>query len=321
MSGRSGGQMSQELINSLNAGDIIEILLPGHHHWAIYVGDGNIVHITGTIVGVGDDSVHGNSAVVEKSTLDAEAKCGEFKVNNLYNGDVMPIPKDKVVSSALQIVGESKPYGTCCRNFVLELKYGSANLDIIIRNLMPIPGELTVAAAKGVKILGSTISSNSDIVGSIAAKGVDLAGQGLTAVSDVVGSAAGKGVAALGNMLSIGAQTLAPVIAAKVDAISAGSGSMVLAAAESLAPLGESLAAQSGDAEEATARNITQLGSSVSSSSTAVGSAVSTGLSWLGSASAAGASSLMGYFRSPAESSNQADNKSSNPEDCNEQKQ
>ncbi|CAJ0966951.1 unnamed protein product [Ranitomeya imitator] len=143
--------MSQELINSLNAGDIIEILLPGHHHWAIYVGDGNIVHITGTIVGAGDDSVHGNSVVVEKSTLDAEAKCGEIKVNNLYNGDVMPIPKDEVVRSALQIVGESKPYGTCCRNFVLELKYGSANLDIIIRNLMPIPVELTVAAAKGVK--------------------------------------------------------------------------------------------------------------------------------------------------------------------------
>ncbi|KAM4018343.1 uncharacterized protein ACNLHF_007713 [Anomaloglossus baeobatrachus] len=318
--------MSQELGSSFNAGDIIEILHPGHRHWAIYIGDGNIVHLTGTIVGAGDDSVHGNSVVVEKTNLEDAAKGSGFRVTNLYNGEVMPIPNDEVVSSALRTVGESKPYGICCQNFVLELKYGSANLDIIIRNLMPIPGEITVAAAKGVKILGSTISSNSDIVGSIAAKGVDLAGQGLTAVSDAVGTAAGKGVAVLGNMLSMGAQTLAPVIAAKVDAISAGSGSMVLAAADSIAPLAETLAAQSGSAEEATARSITQLGSSVSSSSSAVGSAVSTGLSWLGSASAAGASSLLGYFRSPAETPNEADKISSVPEDCekdtcNEQKQ
>ncbi|KAM3920285.1 uncharacterized protein RB166_014677 [Leptodactylus fuscus] len=298
--------MSLEPGCSLSDGDIIEILQPGHRHWAIYVGDGTIVHITGSIVGIGEDSVHGNS-VVEKSTLETEAKGCEIKVNNIYSGELIPIPKEEVVRSALKIVGESKPYGSCCRNFVLELKYGSANLDLILRNLMPIPGEIAVAATKGVKVMGSTISSNSEIVGSIAAKGVDLAGQGLTAMSDVVGTAAGKGVAAFGNMLSIGAQTLAPVIASKVDAISPGSGSMVLTAADCITPLAESLAAQSGEAEEATAHSVMQLGSSVASSSSAVGSAVATGLSWLGSASAAGASSLLGYFRSGAESSNQAD--------------
>lgn len=311
--------------STLNDGDIIEIPQTGHRHWAIYVGDGNIVHITGRIVGTGDDSVHGNSVVVEKSTLEAEAKGCGFTVNNIYNGDVIPIPNKEVVNLALQTVGESKPYGSCCRNFVLELKYGRANLDIIIRNLMPIPGAITVAAAQGVKIMGSTVSSNSEIVGTIAAKGVDLAGQGLTAMSDAVGTVAGKGVAAFGNMLSIGAQSLAPVIAARADAISAGSGTMVLTAANCITPLAESLAAQSGDAEEATARSIVQLGSSVSSSSGAVGSAVASGLSWLGSASAAGASSLIGYFKSDAQSTNQTDEKLNILEDgkndsCNKQK-
>ncbi|XP_069824417.1 uncharacterized protein [Dendropsophus ebraccatus] len=317
--------MSQEMDFSLNDGDIIEILQPGHRHFAIYVGNGNVVHITGGIVGSGDDSVHGNSVMVEKSTLEAAAKGGGFKVNNIYHGDLIPIPSEEVVSSALQIVGESKPYGSCCKNFVLELKYGRANLDIIIRNLMPIPGEITVVAAKGVKAMGSAVSSSSEIVGSIAAKGVDLAGQGLTAMSETVGTFAGKGVAAFGNMLSVGAQTLAPAIAARADALSAGSGAMVLTAADCIAPLAETLTAQSGEAEEATARSVMQLGSSVSSSSTAVGSAVATGLSWLGSASVAGASSLMGYFRSGADSTNETDGKInvvevSEKDKCNEQK-
>ncbi|XP_071970451.1 uncharacterized protein [Engystomops pustulosus] len=311
--------MSQELLQgppgscTPNHGDIIEILRPGHRHWAIYIGDGNIVHITGTVVGVGDDSVHGN-CVVEQSTLDTEAKESGFRVNNIYNGELTPIPRDQVVRSALQIVGENKPYGSCCRNFVLELKFGPANLDIIIQNLMPIPGEITVAAAKGVKVMGSTISSNSEIVGSIAAKGVDLAGQGLTAMSDAVGTVAGRGVAAFGNMLSIGAQTLAPIIASKVDAVSAGSGTMVLSAAGCIAPIGESLAAQSAEAEEAAARTVMQLGSSVASSSAVIGSSVATGLSWLGSASAAGASSLIGYFTSTAETSNEVSDKDTSNE-------
>ncbi|CAH2325193.1 phospholipase A and acyltransferase 4-like [Pelobates cultripes] len=30
-------------------GDMIEISQPGHQHWAIYVGDGYIVHITGNL--------------------------------------------------------------------------------------------------------------------------------------------------------------------------------------------------------------------------------------------------------------------------------
>ncbi|XP_056384445.1 uncharacterized protein LOC130277736 [Hyla sarda] len=304
--GNKSQNMSLELGCTLNDGDIIEIFQAGHRHWAIYVGDGNIVHMTGSIVGSGDDSVHGNSIVVEKSTLEAEAKGCGFKLNNIYNGDLIPILKEEVVRSALGIVGESKPYGSCCKNFVLELKYGKANLDIIIRNLMPIPGEIAVVAAKGVKVTGTAISSNSDVVGSFAAKGVDLAGQGLTAMSDTVGTVAGKGVAAFGNVLSIGAQTLAPIIAAKADALSAGSGTMVLTAADCIAPLAESL---SGDAQEATAQSIMQLGSSVSSSSAAVGSAVSSGLSWLGSASAAGASSLLGYFKSGAEPINQTDEK------------
>ncbi|XP_063802217.1 uncharacterized protein LOC134970033 isoform X1 [Pseudophryne corroboree] len=293
--------MSLELGCPLQNGDIIEILQTGHHHFAVYVGDGYIVHITGRLVGMGDDALHGDSVVVEKTMLEGVVKGCSYKVNNIYDGDLIPVPRDEVVSSALQTVGESKPYGSSCRDFALELKFGSANLDIILRTLAAIPEEMAVTAAKGVQLIGSGVSLSSELVGSVAAKGVDLAGQGVMGMSSALGSAAGRGLAAFGNMLSAGAQTLAPIVAAKVDVVSPGSGTMVMTAAGCVAPLAESLAAQSGDAEEATARSVRQLGSSISSGSTSVGSAVSTGLSWLGSASAAGASSIIGYLRSGTE--------------------
>ncbi|KAM5138480.1 uncharacterized protein ACMZJ9_017048 [Mantella aurantiaca] len=289
--------MSLESCSTFTNGDIIEILQPEHHHWAVYVGDGHIIHLTGRIIGSGDDSVHGDS-IVEKITLENEAKGCKYKVNNILE-DLIPVPNDEVVKEALQMVGETKPCGSSCRDFALELKFGRSNLDIIIRNLAPIPGDVTMAAAKGVQIVGSAVNSSSEIVGSVAAKGIEFAGQGVTAMSGVLGAAAGKSIAAFGNMLSAGAQTLAPIVAAKLDAT--GYGTMLLSAAEYVPPLAESIAAQSAEAEEATANNIKQLGSNISSSSSAVGSAVATGLSWLGSASAAGASSLVSYLRSGTE--------------------
>ncbi|XP_075043517.1 phospholipase A and acyltransferase 4-like isoform X2 [Mixophyes fleayi] len=121
--------MSLDLGCPLQNGDIIEILQTGHRHWAVYVGDGYIVHITGRLVGTGDDSVHGESAVVEKTMLEEGVKGCDYKVNNIY--DVIPLARDEVVNSALQTVGENKPYGSSCRDFALELKYGRGNLDVV----------------------------------------------------------------------------------------------------------------------------------------------------------------------------------------------
>ncbi|XP_072277555.1 uncharacterized protein [Pyxicephalus adspersus] len=290
--------MSEGSCSTFTNGDIIEILQPGHCHWVVYVGDGHIVHLKGRITGSGDDAVHGQPNVVEKTALESEAKGYKYKVNNIYP-DLIPVPNDEVVKTALQMVGESKPYGFSCREFALELKYGCGNLDIIIRNLAPIPGELAIATSKGIQKIGSTVNSSSGIVGLVATKGVNLAGEGVTAMSGALGTAAGKGLAALGSMMSTGAQTLAPIVASKIEPT--GYGTMLLSAAECVSSLGESLASRSAEAEETTAISVKQLGSSISSSSSAVGSAVATGLSWLGSASAAGAASLTSYLMSGTE--------------------
>ncbi|KAM4617236.1 uncharacterized protein O3C94_021297 [Discoglossus pictus] len=300
---------------TLQAGDIIEISFPGHQHWAVYVGDGYMVHITGRIVGSGENSVHGDSNVVQKSEVETESKGCVYKVSNTFDGELMPVPMEDVVQSALKAVGENKPYGLNCLQFALELRYGTANVDLIVRTLAPIPGELALAAAKGVKLLGSTVSTSSDVVGSVTAKGVDLAGQGVTAMSGALGAAAGKGLAAIGSALAMGAQVLAPIVAAKAEAVSAGSGTMLLNAAECVGPLAESLVAKSTEAEEATTQGLKDLGSTLSAGSGSVGSAVSTGLSWLGSASSAGASSIISYLRSGSQPANvENENTTSNSE-------
>ncbi|KAM4723069.1 uncharacterized protein WCC33_009285 [Rhinophrynus dorsalis] len=278
-------------------GDIIEVSLPGHQHWAVYIGDGNIVHITGRILGSGEDSVHGDCNVVQQTELERETKGCKYKVNNKYDGEIIPVPTDELVHFALKMVGEKKPYGLNCDQFALELRYGQANLDLVLRALAPIPGEMTMAAAKGVKLVGSAVNTGSEVLGSVTAMGVDLAGQGVTAISGALGTAAGKGLSVFGNMLATSAQVLGPIVAAKAEAVSSGSGALVLNAAERLAPLAESLVARSGEAEEATTQGLRDLGSSMSAGSGAVGSVVATGLSWLGSASAAGASSLIGYLK------------------------
>ncbi|KAM8939232.1 uncharacterized protein RCH25_052807 [Pelodytes ibericus] len=293
--------MSLEMSGTLQNGDMIEISQPGHQHWAIYVGDGCIVHIAGRLVGSVEDSVHGDSIIVQKTKLETEVEGCTYKVNNMYDGELTPLATEEVIHSALKEVGENKPYGYSCQQFALGLKYGRGNLDMLIRALAPIPGEMTFAAAKGVKLAGSALSTGSDVVGSVTAKGVDLAGQGVTAVSGALGSAAGKGLAVFGNMLATGAQALAPIVAAKAEAVSVGSGAMLLSAAEHAATLGESLAARSGEAEDAAASGFRELGSAISEQSGSVGSALASGLSWLGSVSSAGASSVIGYLRSSNE--------------------
>lgn len=282
--------------------DIFEILQSRNRRWPVYVGAGRFgtqeeLCIIDRIIGSG--AVHGESNVVEKTTLENEAKGCKYEVSNIYQ-DLKPVPTDEVVKTALQMVGQSKPYGSSCRDFAFGLKYERGNLDINIRNMASIPRELTIAALKGVQIRGSAVNLNSEIVGQVATKGVDLAGQGVMAMSGVLGAAAGKSLAAFGSMLSAGTQTLAPIVAAKVDAT--GYGAMLVTAAERMPPLAESLVARSTEAEEATANSVKQLGSYISSNSSEAGSAVATGLSWwLGSTPIAGAFSLVKYLTSGTE--------------------
>ncbi|XP_063800964.1 uncharacterized protein LOC134969144 [Pseudophryne corroboree] len=285
-------------------GDMIEFQRYGYQHWGIYVGNGEIVHLTDQNGWSSLSSPFGETAVVKKDSLERIAADCTYKVNNKYDTKISPYPPTEIVRAALERVGMRLQYSIIsanCEHFVTELRYGIGSSDQILMTLAAVSEEMAVTAAKGVKLIGTGVSLSSGLVGSVAAKGVDLTGQGMMGMSSVLGSAAGRGLAAFGNMLFAGAQILAPIVAARVDEVSPGSGTTVMNAAGCVAPWAKSLAARSGDAEEATARSVRQLGSSISSGSTAVGSAVSTGLSLLGSVSAAGASSLIGYLRPETE--------------------
>ncbi|TWW55684.1 Retinoic acid receptor responder protein 3 [Takifugu flavidus] len=87
-------------------GDLIEICRGSYQHWAVYVGDGFVVHLTVTSEGWGGSS--------SSSGLD-----------NKYE----PRPSDIIVKAACELVGQQRLYHLLtknCEHFVNDLRYGKA---------------------------------------------------------------------------------------------------------------------------------------------------------------------------------------------------
>ncbi|KAJ7322567.1 hypothetical protein JRQ81_018854 [Phrynocephalus forsythii] len=99
-------------------GDLIEISRPFYQHWAVYVGNGYVVHLTPTDGAVGNSlaSTNTKKALVKKDRLlDA---CGrhQWKVNNKYDKSHPPKNVEDIVRTALSYVGEEVAYNVLSRN-------------------------------------------------------------------------------------------------------------------------------------------------------------------------------------------------------------
>ncbi|XP_062951383.1 phospholipase A and acyltransferase 3-like [Cynocephalus volans] len=110
-------------------GDLIEIFRTFYRHWAIYVGDGYVVHLfpQSDIMSPMTDK-----AIVKKELLSVVAGRDKYWVNNKHDGKYPPLPGNKIVQRAEELVGEKMPYSLICRNcehFVNELRYGVARSD------------------------------------------------------------------------------------------------------------------------------------------------------------------------------------------------
>uniref|UniRef100_A0A8D0GM86 Phospholipase A and acyltransferase 3 n=1 Tax=Sphenodon punctatus TaxID=8508 RepID=A0A8D0GM86_SPHPU len=118
----------------LKPGDLIEISRFGYQHWAIYVGDGYVVHLApaseyaeagfSSIMSVATDR-----AVVRKDRLQAVAGSDRYRVNNKYDEKYDPLPVNKIIQEAKAQVGKEMPYSLTsgnCEHFVTELRYGKA---------------------------------------------------------------------------------------------------------------------------------------------------------------------------------------------------
>ncbi|XP_062392329.1 phospholipase A and acyltransferase 3-like [Sardina pilchardus] len=115
-------------------GDLIEIFRGTYQHWALYIGEGDIVHLAppSEITGPGSNrlmSVMYDKATVLKEQLIEVVGRDRFHVNNLLDKKHEPRHVCAIMRDAHHLLGLELPYCVLrgnCEHFVTELRYGRA---------------------------------------------------------------------------------------------------------------------------------------------------------------------------------------------------
>ncbi|XP_054580920.1 phospholipase A and acyltransferase 4 [Eptesicus fuscus] len=115
-------------------GDLIEIFRLGYEHWALYVGDGYVIHLAppDEYPGAGSSSIFSvlsSRGMVKRELLrDVVGGC-RYRVNNHLDHEHSPLPVNKIIRSAEEMVGKELAYSVLnrnCEHFVTDLRYGKA---------------------------------------------------------------------------------------------------------------------------------------------------------------------------------------------------
>uniref|UniRef100_G1PHJ5 LRAT domain-containing protein n=2 Tax=Myotis lucifugus TaxID=59463 RepID=G1PHJ5_MYOLU len=118
-----------------NPGDLIEISRIGPSHWALYVGDGYVIHLAppDEFPGAGSSSMSSvlspRGKVKRELLSDVVGGCS-YRINNHLDLEYSPLPVNKIIRSAEEMVGKEMEYGILNRkreHFVNDLRYGKAN--------------------------------------------------------------------------------------------------------------------------------------------------------------------------------------------------
>ncbi|XP_068191638.1 phospholipase A and acyltransferase 3-like [Antennarius striatus] len=115
-------------------GDLIEIFRGSYQHWAVYVGDGFVVHMASPSGAPGGGSSSSKSIVAEKALVKKEELCSvvgtdRWRINNSLDEKYEPHPAGVIVGEACALVGEELPYGVFtgnCEHFANVMRYGRA---------------------------------------------------------------------------------------------------------------------------------------------------------------------------------------------------
>ncbi|XP_051901137.1 phospholipase A and acyltransferase 3-like [Pristis pectinata] len=115
-------------------GDLIEIFKGMYSHWAIYIGDGEVIHLTSDGASA-DVSVRFSSsaktAVVKREPFDTVVGSNDWHINN-SDGKRKPLPSDDIIKKAKAMVGQKVCYNVIkqnCEHFVNSLRYGESVSD------------------------------------------------------------------------------------------------------------------------------------------------------------------------------------------------
>ncbi|XP_032924730.1 phospholipase A and acyltransferase 1-like [Catharus ustulatus] len=109
-------------------GDLIEINRHIYQHWALYMGDGDVIHLT-PVDGGTFAPVSSTKAKVKKEPLNMAADNYGWCVNNKYDRFRTPRPVEEILRRAEEWIGRVVTYNLLfsnCEHFVTELRYGEA---------------------------------------------------------------------------------------------------------------------------------------------------------------------------------------------------
>ncbi|XP_059372710.1 phospholipase A and acyltransferase 3-like [Carassius carassius] len=113
-------------------GDLIEIFRGTYQHWAIYVGEGYVIHLAppsehAQAGAYSMISVLCDKAKVKKEELYEVVGNDKYCINNLLDEKYEPHPVREILRDAHRLLGHELPYCVFkgnCEHFVTELRYG-----------------------------------------------------------------------------------------------------------------------------------------------------------------------------------------------------
>ncbi|XP_051944933.1 phospholipase A and acyltransferase 3-like [Xyrauchen texanus] len=113
-------------------GDLIEIFRGTYQHWAIYVGDGYVIHLAppserAQAGAYSMMSVVSDKATVKKEELWSVVGDDKYRINNLLDDKYEPRALRDIMREAQNLLRKELPYCVFrrnCEHFVTELRYG-----------------------------------------------------------------------------------------------------------------------------------------------------------------------------------------------------
>ncbi|KAK5618067.1 hypothetical protein CRENBAI_022955 [Crenichthys baileyi] len=116
-------------------GDLIEIFRNIYEHWAVYVGEGYVVHLLGPDGSLSSSSTInlpiGKNNVLKQKLLEV-VSTDKWTINNLHDQEKQPRPPEVIVKEAHKLVGTTRSYNIVnfnCEHFATELRYGNAESE------------------------------------------------------------------------------------------------------------------------------------------------------------------------------------------------
>ncbi|XP_063046014.1 phospholipase A and acyltransferase 3-like [Engraulis encrasicolus] len=132
-------------------GDLIEIFRIAYQHWAVYVGDGYVIHLAPTTEQAGGGpamlmSVAYNTALVRKEKLQDVVGTDKWNVNNILDERYEPFSPEEIVERAESMLDQELPYRVAqknCEHFATNMRYGMPEsrqvqraVDAVLGNMM-----------------------------------------------------------------------------------------------------------------------------------------------------------------------------------------